>query len=170
MALLANSQLLESIVAVCKVLNNHTVDYPVVGGSAVAYYGYFRHSITMAGTPADRPDVDIWYNPTYVNYFKLLDALAALGQDVVKHKSEQTPVPKKSFFRYEFDFFTLDLLPSIKSAITFSPAFARREIIDLGGVAIPFLDFEDLIADKQATARPKDFNDIEHLRNSQEES
>ena len=168
MALLANSQLLESIVAVCQVLNNHTVDYLVVGGSAVAYYGYFRHSITMAGIPADRPDVDVWYSPTYANYFKLLDALVALGQDVAKYKSEQTPDPKKSFFRYEFDHFTLDLLPSIKSAITFGPASARREIIDLGGVAIPFLDFEDLIADKQATARPKDFNDIEHLRNSHE--
>ena len=117
--MLANNQLLASIVRVCQVLNPHAVDYLVVGGSAVAYYGYFRHSITMAGLPADRPDVDIWYSPTYVNYFKLLDALVALGQDVAKYKNEQAPNPKKSFFRYEFDLFTLDLLPTIKSAINF---------------------------------------------------
>lgn len=136
----------------------------VVGGSAVAYYGYFRHSITIAGVPADRPDVDIWYNPTYANYFKLLDALVKLGQNTAKHRNEQAPNPKKSFFRYEFDLFTLDLLPSIKSALSFGPAFSRREVIEIGGTAIPFINFEDLIADKEATARPKDFNDIENLR------
>ncbi len=167
--MLANNQLLASIVRVCQVLNQHAVDYLVVGGSAVAYYGYFRHSITMAGLPADRPDVDIWYSPTYANYFKLLNALVALGQDVAKYKNEQAPNPKKSFFRYEFDLFTLDLLPTIKSAINFGPAFSRREIIELGGVAISFIDFEDLIVDKQATARPKDLDDIRHLRDAQNE-
>ena len=167
--MLANNQLLASIVRVCQVLNQHAIDYLVVGGSAVAYYGYFRHSITMAGLPADRPDVDIWYSPTYVNYFKLLDALVALGQDVAKYKNEQAPNPKKSFFRYEFDLFTLDLLPTIKSAINFGSAFSRREIIALGGVAIAFIDFEDLIVDKQATARPKDLDDIQHLRDAQNE-
>ncbi len=164
------NQLLKSIVGVCQILNNHQVDYLVVGGSAVAYYGYFRHSITMAGLPADRPDVDIWYNPTYANYFKLLDALVALGQNVTRHKSEQSPTPEKSFFRYEFDYFTFDLLPTIKLALSFGPAFSRREVIELGGISIPFIDFEDLIADKEATARPKDLNDIERLRDSHEES
>lgn len=167
--MLANNQLLASIVRVCQVLNQYTVEYLIVGGSAVAYYGYFRHSITMAGMPADRPDVDIWYSPTYANYFKLLDALVALGQDVAKYRNEQTPNPRKSFFRYEFDLFTLDLLPAIKSAINFGPAFSRCEVIELGGIAISFIDFEDLIADKQATARPKDLDDIKHLRSAQDE-
>jgi len=168
MAALANNSLLESIVKVCQALNTHGVDYLVVGGSAVAYYGYFRHSITMAGVPADRPDVDIWYSPTYTNYFKLLDALISLGQDVTVHRNEQSPNPRKSFFRYEFDLFTLDLLPSIKSALNFGPAFSRREVIDIGSVAIPFIDFEDLITDKKATARPKDFDDIDNLTSNKE--
>jgi predicted nucleotidyltransferase len=168
--MLANNQLLESITRVCQALNQHEVDYLLVGGSAVAYYGYFRHSITMAGMPADRPDVDIWYSSTYANYFKLLDALMVLGQDVTAYKSERAPDPKKSFFRYEFDLFTLDLLPAIKSGMNFGAAFSRREVIKLGGVAIPFMDFEDLIIDKQATARPKDLDDIAHLRGNTEES
>lgn len=124
----------------------------------------------MAGMPTDRPDIDIWYSPTYTNYFKLLDALMALKRDVTKYKNEQSPNPRQSFFRYEFDYFTLDLLPAIKSPISFGPAYARREVIELGKVSIPFIDFEDLLADKQATARPKDLNDIEHLRSSHEES
>lgn len=168
--MLVHNQLLKSIVGVCQVLNKHNVDYLVVGGSAVAYYGYFRHSITTAGVPADRPDVDIWYNPTYTNYFKLLDALATLGQDTAKHRNEKAPNPKKSFFKYEFDLFTLDLLPSIKSAINFGAASARREIIEIEGITILFIAFEDLIADKEATARPKDLNDIENLRGDSDDN
>ena len=86
--MLASNKLIESIIGVGRALNNRQVEYLIVGGTAVAYYGYFRHSITMAGVPADRPDVDIWYNPSYANYFNLLDALADLGQDMAKHKRE----------------------------------------------------------------------------------
>lgn len=162
--MLANNKLIESIVNVSQTLNKHGVSYLIVGGTAVAYYGYFRHSITIAGIPADRPDIDIWYNPTYSNYFKLLEALANLGQDVSKYKNEKSPNPQKSFFKYEFEYFTLDLLPSIKANLRFGLAFSRKETIELSGVPIPFIDFEDLIADKKLTARPKDLTDIEELR------
>ena len=118
----------------------------------------------MAGVPADRPDVDIWYNPSYANYFKLLEALADLGQDIRKYKNEQSPNPRKSFFKHEFEYFSLDLLPEIKASLRFGTAFSRKEIMELDGAAIPFIDFEDLIADKEAAARPKDFLDIQHLR------
>ena len=168
--MLASNKLIESLINVGRTLNNCHVDYLIVGGTAVAYYGYFRHSITMAGVPADRPDVDIWYNPSYSNYFKLLDALADLGQDIRKHKNEQSPNPRKSFFKYEFEYFTLDLLPEIKAALSFGAAFSRKEVIELDGVAIPFIDFEDLIADKEAAARPKDFLDIQHLRDVSNQS
>lgn len=97
--MLARNKLIESLIDVGRTLNNRHVDYLIVGGTAVAYYGYFRHSISMAGVPADRPDVDIWYNPSYSNYFKLLDALADLGQDIRKYKNEQSPNPRKSFFK-----------------------------------------------------------------------
>ena len=162
--MLASNNLIDSIISVGQALNNQHVDYLIVGGTAVAFYGYFRHSIDMAGLPADRPDVDIWYNPTYSNYFKLLDALTDLGQDIVKYKNEQSPDPRKSFFKYEFDNFTLDLLPEIKASLRFGPAFSRREVIELGGIALPFIYFEDLIADKESSARPKDLIDIAHLR------
>ena len=162
--MLASNKLIESLINVGRTLNNHRVEYLIVGGTAVAYYGYFRHSITMSGLPADRPDVDIWYNPSYSNYFNLLDALADLGQDIRRHKNEQSPNPRKSFFKYEFEYFTLDLLPQIKASLSFSTAFSRKEIVELDGAAIPFIDFEDLITDKEAAARPKDLTDIQHLR------
>ena len=81
----------------------------VVGGAAVALHGYFRHSINLAGMVAGKPDLDFWYNPTYGNYFKLLDALDYLGQDITRYRKEKLPNPKKNF-KYEFENFTLDLL------------------------------------------------------------
>ena len=80
----------------------------IVGGTAVALHGYSRPSMNVTDEVAEKPDLDFWYNPTYENYFKLLNALEELGQDVTKFKQEQVPNPKKSFFRYEFEKFTLD--------------------------------------------------------------
>lgn len=108
--------------------------------------------------------MDFWYNPTYENYFKLLNALEELGQDVTEFKKEQAPNPKSSFFKYKFENFTLDFLPALKAALTFRLSYDKREVITLNEVDIPFIDFEDLIADKQATSRPKDIHDIEQLK------
>jgi len=158
------SNLASSILRICQALNQHDIQYMMVGGAAVALHGYFRHSVNLAGIVADKPDLDFWYNPTYGNYFKLLDALGALGQDVTRYRKEKTPNPKKSFFKYEFEHFTLDLLPVLKAPLQFTAAFASKEFATLNGVLIPFIGYDDLLFDKQAAARPKDLTDIEQLR------
>src|SRR5689334_9036422 len=111
------SNLANSILSVCRALNKFSVEYMIVGGTAVALHGYYRPSLTEIGEIAEKPDLDFWYNPTFDNYFKLLDALEDLGQDVKRFKEEQAPDPKQSFFRYEFDKFTLDFLPELKASL-----------------------------------------------------
>ncbi|MET4105003.1 hypothetical protein [Hymenobacter sp. UYP22] len=159
------SNLLKSIARVCLALQENSVDYMIVGGAAVALHGYFRHSMLPSGAVAAKPDLDFWYNPSYTNYFNLLNALEVLGQDVSSFRNEQEPNPRKSFFKYEFEDFTLDLLPELKSLMRFSAAFAKREIVDLGGVEVAFIGYEDLLTDKATSARPKDLTDIEELKN-----
>jgi len=154
-----------SILNVCRVLNKNSVQYIIVGGTAVALHGYFRHSIDIAGVITDKPDLDFWYNPTYGNYFKLLKALEELGQDITEFKEEQVPNPKKSFFRYEFEQFSLDFLPELKALLKFELSFEKREIVTLDEIDIPFISYDDLIADKETNARPKDIIDIEQLKN-----
>ena len=90
----------DDILRVCLVLNKNAVQYLIVGGTAVAFHGYFRWSQNSPGTPSEKFDLDIWYNPTYDNYFKLLKALADLGQDVHAYFEEQTPDPLKSYFKF----------------------------------------------------------------------
>jgi hypothetical protein len=139
------------------------VQYLLVGGTAVALHGYFRYSVNAAGGISDKPDLDVWYNPTYGNYFKLLDALEELGQNVTEFRNEQAPNPKKSYFKYEFEWFTLDLLPALKTVLTFNASYAKKELVVLEEVDIPFIGYNELLLDKAANARPKDIEDIEQL-------
>jgi hypothetical protein len=157
-----------SILSICEVLNKYNIEYMIVGGVAVALHGYFRQSIGPDGQPAEKPDMDIWYNPTYGNYFRLLDALEELGQEVSKFKNEQAPNPKKSFFKYDLGNLTLDFLPILKTKLPFYPAFQKRELVSLNKIDIPFMGYEDLISDKQANGRAKDLEDIEYLKNKKQ--
>ena len=157
------NSLASSILRVCRVLNKCSVQYLLVGGTAVALHGYFRYSVNAAGGISGKPDLDVWYNPTYGNYFKLLDALEELGQNVTEFRNEQAPNPKKSYFKYEFEWFTLDLLPALKTVLTFNASYAKKELVVLEEVDIPFIGYNELLLDKAANARPKDIEDIEQL-------
>lgn len=157
------SNLADNVLRICKVLNKFSVEYMIVGGTAVALHGYYRYSMNVAGEIAAKPDLDFWYNPTYDNYFKLLNALENLGQDVTEFKKEQTPNPKKSFFRYNFEKFTLDFLPELKAQLKFRSCFKKREIVILNDSEISFISYDDLVTDKKANGRIKDINDLEEL-------
>lgn len=163
-----DKKITDSILEVCKALEKCGVQYLIVGGTAVALHGYFRWSYQPDGKPAEKYDLDIWYNPTYPNYFKLLNALEELGQDVTEFRDEQTPDPHHSFFRFEMEQFTLDFLPVIKGLSKFSVSFDKREVITLNETNISFINFDDLIKDKEASSRPKDLADIKQLKSKRD--
>ena len=52
------TEVTNKIVEVCKILNNHSVRYLIVGGTAVAYHGYFRWSVDSAGLASEKFDLD----------------------------------------------------------------------------------------------------------------
>ncbi|WP_189562220.1 hypothetical protein [Persicitalea jodogahamensis] len=155
---------MEKLLGVCKLLEKYQIHYLIIGGTAVALNGYFRISSNAAGKLADKLDINIWYNPTYTNYFNFLKVLEELGQDISKFRDEQIPNPRKSFFKFEFDDFTFDALPSIKADIKFFEAYQRKGTVDIEGTPIHYISYLDLIEDKKATARKKDMDDIEHLK------
>ena len=120
--------LTDNILKVCSILNNHSVKYLIIGGSAVAFHGHYRQSTGSEGLPTEKDDLDFWYNPVYENYFKLLGALEELGLDVSKFRKEKTPDPKRSFFKYEFDRFKIDFLPEVPGLSRFYMAYNKKEI------------------------------------------
>ncbi|RAJ90013.1 hypothetical protein LX87_05579 [Larkinella arboricola] len=149
---------------ICNVFNRNSVEYLVVGGTAVALHGYYRKSINKGGQVVDKPDLDFWYNPTYPNYFNLLNSLEALGKDVSEYREEQAPDPRRSNFQLDFPDYSLDILPYIKAPLKFVQSFAKKEVFYSEGVEISLISFDDLILDKESMGRPKDMSDIENLK------
>lgn len=152
------------IISICRILNQHQVQYLIVGGTAVAYHGYFRWSLDPKGLAADKFDLDFWYNPTYKNYFNLLNALNDLGQDVNKFIKEKSPDPKRSYFKFELDNFTIDFLPVLKGLDQFRKSYNARDQVTMDAVDISFISLNDLMEDKAALSRPKDIEDIKELK------
>jgi hypothetical protein len=76
-----------TLLTVCKLLEKYNVNYIIVGGTAVALNGFYRHSMNAKGEVTDKPDLDIWYNPTYENYFNILKVVQELGQDISEYNN-----------------------------------------------------------------------------------
>ncbi len=163
-----NNALIDNTLRICAALHSHHVEYMIVGGTAVALHGFFRVSTNAAGVPVTKPDLDFWYNPTYPNYYKLLDALASLEINVTSFKAEKSPDPKRSFFKYDFEEFTLDFLPRLKADLVFRNAFESAVTINYQNVPISFLAYEDLIKDKLTNPRKKDIEDVDELKKRRE--
>jgi len=155
--------ILENLQAVCQILNEHSIEYLVIGGAAVALHGHERLSKDSAGKDTTVDDLDFWYNPTYDNYFKLLNALEKLDEDVSDFRAEKTPNPKQSFFRLQRPKYTLDFLPEVPGLPRFREVFAARGSTNLDNIEVPYLNFQYLIQNKQALGRPKDQEDIRQL-------
>jgi hypothetical protein len=157
------NNLLAYVKIVCGVLNKNTVEYLIVGGTAVAFYGYSRVSKTNNGQPLGKYDLDFWYNPNYSNYYKLLNALVELGVDISGIKND-SPNPKTSFFRYDFEEFKIDFLPEIKGLNNFNTSYSKSVHRNIQGVDIYFISIDDLIVSKEVDSRPKDIEDIVKLK------
>lgn len=153
-----------NVLKVCEVLKKHNVEYLIVGGTALAFYGHYRISRMPNGLPADKHDFDFWYNPSYENYFRLLNALEELGINVTEFKREQTPNPKKSFFTQEFEEFKVDFLPEISGLDKFRNSFSEKTTSVVSGIEIYIISKMDLIKSKETIARKKDLDDINELK------
>lgn len=145
---------IESHQVLLKELINAHVDFIIIGGYAVIFYGYMRTT----------GDVDIWLKADNENKKKLLSALEKVG--VSKNSLEQVS---------EYDF-TKDVAFSIWeepqkadfitriNLVTFEEADKEKVIADIDGLKVPFIHFNHLILSKISTDRGKDKGDIDELR------
>jgi predicted nucleotidyltransferase len=154
----------ENLLKVCHTLNKNGVEYLIVGGTAVAFHGHFRMTTLSNNLLSEKHDFDFWYNPSYENYFKLLNALEELGLNVSELIDEQAPNPKKSFFTHEFEKFKVDFLPQVLGLQKFSISFSRKITSVVDDVRVYILSFKDLMDSKEAASRTKDKDDLNNLR------
>ena len=142
----------EALVSICSLLNKHQVDYLVIGGVAVIFHGYTRATA----------DLDFWYKPTLDNFQKIIKAFKEYGIDV-SELEEAVFDPKKTFLRFPTAGFKTELLPALAGDMSFNEAKEKAETLELDGINVPIIGYDDLIKNKTLTNRLKDLADIEEL-------
>ncbi len=142
-----------------RVLDEHGVDYLVIGGVAAQVHGRRRTTKDLDVTPAPDPD----------NFTRLAAALVALdarpaelGPGAPTPTAEQlrlaAVVPPLTTRHGE-----LHILNEVPGATVYAEMRTRALSTDLDGIALRIVAVEDLIRMKQAVGRPSDIEDIEAL-------
>jgi predicted nucleotidyltransferase len=130
------------------------VEFLIIGGYAVNYYGYNRTT----------GDLDIWIKPDNLNKEKLIHLLKDLG-----FSKDGLQTLNRSNFEDVFVFhiwekpFRVDFLTHI-SGVDFEKAFNAKEMVLIQGLELPMIDFEHLVLSKMTTNRLRDKADVEELQ------
>src|ERR1017187_42672 len=132
-----------------KLLNSSEVQYLVIGGYAVSYYGF----------PRATADLDIWIAIAQENALRLEQVLHRFG---FQEAAAASFLKERQIIRMGVPPLRLELLTSI-SGVEVSACYARRMEAELDGVSVPFIHLDDLKLNKLASGRLKDRLDLEQL-------
>jgi hypothetical protein len=134
-----------------KLLNEHEVEYLLIGGYAVGYYGYPRYT----------GDMDFWIAVNPANAKRMVEVMRAFGFD----SPELTPElfqDEKLILRMGVEPYRLEVMTRI-DGVEFSDCYSRRVIAEIDGVKVNLISLGDLKRNKQASRRLKDLADLENL-------
>lgn len=134
-----------------RLLNEKKVEYLLIGGYAVGYYGYVRATA----------DMDVWIACNAENADNTLRALREFGFDLPESTREVFLKPD-SVARMGVPPFRIELLTTI-SGVSFDECYAERVIDIIDGVEVPIISLRHLRINKTASGRLKDLSDLEHL-------
>ncbi|GAB5527853.1 MAG: hypothetical protein Roseis2KO_57250 [Roseivirga sp.] len=155
------NEIRQSLSKVVKALNSESVEYMVIGGVAVASYGYYRVSgVYNSSLPEIKHDIDFWYNPTLSNFIKLTKALASLGVEGV----EDIIFDRTNYLRINHDTFRTEFLPKMVGLLSFEESFQNAKKISIGDDSLCVIGYSDLIRNKTQLGRSIDQKDIEQLK------
>jgi hypothetical protein len=135
-------------------LNRFQIEYLLIGGYAVNYYGFGRYT----------GDIDFWLNPDPMNKNKFIGMLEALAynQDGVEQiKSMDFGVAQVISIGVPPT--KIDFLTKV-NLVSFEEAWPSRKFFPLKHYKIPVVDYQHLIIMKINTGRLKDQLDIEELQ------
>ncbi len=144
------------------------MQYLVVGGTAIAFYGFVWPTTTRDGTVLNEDDFDFWFNPTYPNYPRLLDAFDDMQLDISRFREEEHPNVKRSFFQLKPEGLSIYFLPSVGGNLTFRDCHSKRFLAAIGEIEISIISLDVLLICKKSTGRKKDLADITFLEGKQQ--
>jgi hypothetical protein len=130
-------------------LNSNKVEYLVIGGYAINYYGF----------PRATGDLDIWVAIGPENAERLVRVLDGFG---FQSADATMFLETGRIIRMGVPPLRLEILTSI-SGVEFAECYSRRVSVDWDGVAVNLIQLDDLKKNKQAAGRLKDRLDLEYL-------
>jgi hypothetical protein len=134
-------------------LNDRGVEYLLIGGYAVGYYGY----------PRATGDIDIWIAFQPHNIRSVADALKAFGFNI--------PEPNEAFLS-EGQIFGLGISPlrieilTTIDGVEFAECYRARTVDTVDEIQLNIIGLQELRKNKAASGRLKDMNDLQNLPDS----
>jgi hypothetical protein len=135
-----------------KLLALNKVEYLLIGGYAVGYYGY----------PRPTGDMDIWIGISPHNARRIVKALKEFGFTTSNRKFLQ----ENSVVRMGVPPFRLEILTTI-DGVSFPECYAARNTVVIDGVDVNLINLRHLRLNKKASGRLKDLADLEQLSKEQ---
>jgi predicted nucleotidyltransferase len=130
-------------------LNDHGVDYVLIGALAFPHHGYARATL----------DVDVFIEPTAENAARTRSALKAFGFDVCDLGEEDLLRYKVLVRDYSLQ---VDVHPFVAGA-DYEAVRSGSVETRVGGVPVRVPSLAHVIDMKRASGRPKDLEDLRHL-------
>ena len=134
-----------------RLLEDHSIEYMIVGGYAVAYHGFPRFT----------KDIDLFFRLTQDNALRLRKALVVFG-----FSEKDLPIEA---FTTEGNVLTFGIAPTRVDLLNqidgVSYDEARPNVVRgrYGNVEVTFIGISDLLKNKKSTPRTKDKGDAEEL-------
>jgi hypothetical protein len=129
----------------------------LVGGGAVNFHGYQRHSA----------DVDFWIETTDENFSKLIRVFRKMGYEIHHFPEKVLNGEQNISIKFTPADLNLELITNFRLGKSFKQAFAESEkvvIKDYGIYKWNVLNLNDLLESKKRASRPKDLLDIMELK------
>lgn len=144
-----NEDFRDMILALC----DAGAEFLVVGAYAVSFHGH----------PRATGDIDLWVRPTQANAQRVFAALQSFGAPVRSLGISPDDLCRPEMVcQFGQPPRRIDLLTSI-SGVDFDHAWMHRVVQPWRGRDVAFLGLDQLLANKRASGRAKDLEDVRRL-------
>lgn len=147
----------DSVDAFISLATENNVKMLMVGGGAVNFHGYQRHSA----------DVDFWIDTTQENLKNLIIVFQKMGYDIEDFPIEVKEKKQNISVKFSPLDLNLELITNFNINKSFQEAFENSESVILEGKKIlkwNVLSLDDLITSKVKSGRLKDLLDVQQLK------
>lgn len=137
--------------------NKYKVRMIMVGGGAVNFHGYQRHSA----------DVDFWIETTENNFTKLIKVFGEMGYEIKEFPKDVKNKLQNISVKFSPIDLNLELITNFSSTKSFDEAYKNSDLAEIkGNIDLKWhvLSYKDLIDSKIRANRPKDLLDVQQLQ------